>query len=42
LPLLFVGGYNATGLPPPFDKRVLLQKPFDLHALKAAIDRALN
>jgi CheY-like chemotaxis protein len=42
LPMLFVSGYNATGLPPPFDQHLLLQKPFDIHALKKAIDRVLT
>ena len=42
LPVLFVSGYTSTGLPPPFNGRSVLQKPFREHDLRTAIDRLLG
>jgi len=42
VPLLFVSGYNSTGLPEPFSGRAVLQKPFAIQSLKRAIERTLN
>jgi|SRR5580704_3261588 CheY-like chemotaxis protein len=42
LPLLFVSGYNSTGLPEPFQGRPVLQKPFTIRSLKMAIERTMS
>ena len=41
LPFICVSGYNATGLPAPFNDRRVLQKPFQVEALKRAIERVI-
>lgn len=42
LPILFVTGYATSGLPSPFSERTLLHKPFQIEALRGAIDQALR
>lgn len=39
VPFLFASGYGLRGLEPPFEGEYVLPKPFELHDLKAAIDR---
>jgi CheY-like chemotaxis protein len=41
LPLIFATGYGAAGLPAQFRDHAVLQKPFELKALAAAIDEVL-
>jgi CheY-like chemotaxis protein len=38
LPIICATGYGAAGLPEEFKDRPALQKPFELHALAAAIN----
>lgn len=40
LPIIFASGYNETGLPPTFAGRPLVEKPFKLSQLAAAIAAA--
>jgi DNA-binding response OmpR family regulator len=40
IPFLFASGYGARGLEPPFDSMKVLQKPFELRDLKAAVESA--
>jgi CheY-like chemotaxis protein len=42
LPLLFVTGYGKKGIPPHFQARPTLSKPFLANQLKAMIDAALE
>ena len=40
LPIIFATGYGPAGVPLGFKDRPILQKPFELKALAAAINRA--
>ena len=42
LPFLFVSAYDTSELPPPFDKRPLLTKPFTISKLGALVDEMLG
>ena len=42
LPFLFVSAYDTSELPPPFDKRPLLTKPFTISKLGAFIEEMLG
>ena len=42
LPFLFVSAYDTRDLPPPFDKRPLLTKPFTISKLGSFIDEMLG
>jgi CheY-like chemotaxis protein len=42
LPLLFVTGYVASGMPEGFEDRPMIQKPFVLSNLAVAIELALR
>ncbi|MBX3510856.1 MAG: response regulator [Hyphomonadaceae bacterium] len=42
IPIVFATGYGAAGLPPEWADRPVLQKPFQQHELRGAIDSALR
>lgn len=39
VPFIFATGYGAAGLKPPYDKRPVIQKPFDAADLQQALAR---
>ena len=41
LPIVFVSGYQTTGLSPPFHQRSVLRKPYTIEELKRGIETAL-
>ncbi|MBV8700220.1 response regulator [Bradyrhizobium sp.] len=42
LPIIFASAHNEYGLPPGLSGRTLLQKPFQISHLSAAIDAAMR
>ncbi len=40
VPFVFATGYNASRLPPPYDKGIVLQKPFVIAGVERAISQA--
>jgi hypothetical protein len=41
LPLIFATGYGAAGLPAQFRDHAVVQRPFEIKALAAAIDEVI-
>lgn len=42
IPFMFASGYGRTGLPPERLEAVVIQKPFDVPTLSAALDQLLG
>jgi CheY-like chemotaxis protein len=42
VPFIFITGYGARGLPENYRDTPTLQKPFQMHDLKATLDRVLQ